>query len=97
MNDITPQQNNFILYTTPEDKIKLNVLLQNETIWLTQKSMTILFDTTPQNITIHLKNIFESGELEEHSTCKEFLQVPNWGLCLHRTLKYAKFSPVKVP
>jgi len=37
--------------------------------------MGILFDTTPQNITIHLKNIFESGELEEGATCKEFLQV----------------------
>ncbi|PIV48397.1 MAG: cell filamentation protein Fic, partial [Flavobacteriaceae bacterium CG02_land_8_20_14_3_00_34_13] len=63
------------LYSTPEGEVKLNVLLQDETIWLTQKTMGILFDTTPQNITIHLKNIFESGELEEGATCKEFLQV----------------------
>jgi hypothetical protein len=75
MSDLVPNQNSFILYTTPEGAVKLNVLLQDETIWLTQKAMGILFDTTPQNITIHLKNIFESGELEEGATCKEFLQV----------------------
>ena len=75
MSDLVPNQNSFILYTTPEGAVTLNVLLQDETIWLTQKTMGILFDTTPQNITIHLKNIFESGELEEGATCKEFLQV----------------------
>lgn len=75
MSDLVPKQNNFILYTTPEGEVKLNVLLQDETIWLTQKAMGILFDTTPQNITIHLKNIFESGELDEEATCKEYLQV----------------------
>jgi hypothetical protein len=75
MSDLIPKENSFILYTTPEGAVKLNVLLQDETIWLTQKAMGILFDTTPQNITIHLKNIFESGELEEGATCKEFLQV----------------------
>lgn len=75
MSDLTPQPGSFILYTTPEGDVKLNVLLENETIWLTQKAMGLLFDTTPQNITIHLKNIFESGELDEVATCKEFLQV----------------------
>lgn len=75
MSDLTPKENSFILYTTSEGAVKLSVLLQDETIWLTQKAMGILFDTTPQNITIHLKNIFESGELEEVSTCKEYLQV----------------------
>lgn len=75
MSNLTPKENSFILYTTPEGAVKLSVLLQDETIWLTQKAMGILFDTTPQNITIHLKNIFESGELEEVATCKEYLQV----------------------
>lgn len=75
MSDLTPKENSFILYTTPEGAVKLSVLLQDETIWLTQKAMGILFDTTPQNITIHIKNIFESGELDEEATCKEFLQV----------------------
>ena len=75
MSELSSKQNNFILYTTPEGEVKLNVLLENETIWLSQKSMGIVFDTTPQNITIHLKNIFESGELVEEATCKEYLQV----------------------
>lgn len=75
MPDLIPKENSFILYTTPEGKVRLNVLLENETIWLSQKLMGILFDTSPQNITIHLKNIFESGELDEEATCKEFLQV----------------------
>lgn len=73
-DNIVPN-NNFILYTTPEGSVRLNVMLENETIWLTQKAMGILFDTTPQNITIHLKNIFESGELDEKATCKDYLQV----------------------
>jgi len=75
MSELSSKHNNFILYTTPEGEVKLNVLLENETIWLSQKSMGFVFDTTPQNITIHLKNIFESGELVEEATCKEYLQV----------------------
>lgn len=74
MTNLSNEQN-FLLYTTSSGEVKLNILLENETIWLTQRSMGILFDTTPQNITIHLKNIFESGELEEDATCKDFLQV----------------------
>ena len=79
MENLPSGTNNFILYTTPEGAVKLNVLLQNETIWLTQKAMSVLFDTTTQNITIHLKNIFESGELNEEATCKDFLQVQTEG------------------
>lgn len=75
MNDTLVNQNNFLLYTTPQGEVKLSVLLENETIWLTQKMMAELFNTTPQNITIHLKNIFQEGELDEESTCKDFLQV----------------------
>lgn len=75
MIDTLVNQNNFLLYTTPQGEVKLSVLLENETIWLTQKMMAELFNTTPQNITIHLKNIFQEGELDEESTCKDFLQV----------------------
>jgi len=65
----------FILYTAPSGEVRVDVLLENETIWLVQKAMSQLFDTTPQNITTHLKNIYESGELQEEATCKEILQV----------------------
>ena len=68
-----------IIYQTETGETKLEVRLQNETVWLTQKLMAELFQTTPQNITIHLKNIFDEGELEEAATCKEFLQVGKEG------------------
>jgi hypothetical protein len=64
-----------VIYQTADGQTKLEVRLENETVWLTQKMMAELFQTTSQNITIHLKNIYEEGELEEVSTCKDFLQV----------------------
>lgn len=70
---------NFLIYNTPNEEVRVDVFLQNETLWLTQKAMAALFETTPQNITIHLKNIYEVGELQEISTCKEFLQVQQEG------------------
>ncbi len=71
------EENNsqIIIYQTENGETKLDVRFQDETVWLTQKLMAELFQTTSQNITIHLKNIFEEQELEESSTCKEFLQV----------------------
>ena len=83
------QQNNFLLYTAPSGEVRVEVFLQDETVWLTQKAMGLLFDTTPQNITIHLKNIFESGELDEEATCKEFLQVQLEGK--REVSRYQKF------
>ena len=70
-----PSKNELILYQTEDGKIKIEVRLQDETVWLTQKLMAELFQTTPQNITIHLRNIFSEGELDETATCKDFLQV----------------------
>lgn len=76
---MSEQQNNFLLYTAPSGEVRVQVYLQDESVWLTQKAMSLLFDTTTQNITIHLKNIFESGELDEIATCKEILQVQQEG------------------
>lgn len=64
-----------IIYQTENGETKIDVRFQDETVWLTQKLMAELFQTTSQNITIHLKNIFEEGELEELATCKDFLHV----------------------
>ncbi len=68
-----------IIYQTETGQTKIDVRLENETVWLTQKQMAELFQTTPQNITIHLKNIFEEGELQEDATCKDFLHVQKEG------------------
>ena len=57
--------NEILLYTTPNGKVKVEIYLQNETIWLTQQRMADLFGVQRPAITKHLKNIFESGELAE--------------------------------
>ena len=67
MSDLVPEQNSFILYTTPEGEVKLNVLLENETIWLTQEQMSQLFERERSVITKHIGNVFNEGELEEKS------------------------------
>ena len=68
-----------IIYQTENGETKLDVRFQDETVWLTQKLMAELFQTTTQNITIHIKNIYEEGELKEKATCKDFLQVQKEG------------------
>jgi len=68
-----------IIYQTENGETKLDVRFQDETVWLTQKSMAELFQTSVPNINMHLKNIFEEGELEENRTIKEFLIVQKEG------------------
>jgi len=68
-----------LIYQSPTGNIKIDVRLENETVWLTQKLMAELFQVKPQNITMHLKNIYEEGELDEKATCKDFLQVQKEG------------------
>ncbi|MCF6309616.1 MAG: hypothetical protein L3J19_03945 [Sulfurimonas sp.] len=70
---------NFVIFKIDKSKINVDVLFENETLWLTQKKMAELFETTPQNITLHLKNIYKEEELFEDATCKEFLQVQQEG------------------
>ena len=67
-----------VLYQ-PEGETKLEVRVENETVWLTQAQMAELLGTVPQNITIHIKKIYEERELEKESTCKEYLQVAHEG------------------
>jgi len=62
----------FLLYTTPNGKVKVEIFLHNENIWLTQKLIALLFDCSTDNVSLHLKNIFESNELQEKSVTEEF-------------------------
>src|SRR3989338_3345286 len=55
----------FLLYTTPNGKVKVDIFLRDETVWLTQEKIALLFGVQRPAITKHLKNIFESGELIE--------------------------------
>ena len=64
-----------LMYQTEEGQTKINVRLEDETAWMTQKAIAELFQTTPQNITLHIKNIYDEMEQIEDSTCKDHLQV----------------------
>ncbi|PKF75233.1 virulence RhuM family protein [Chryseobacterium sp. PMSZPI] len=70
---------NFILYTTPNGDVKLEVLLQNESVWLTQKAIAELFGVDRSVITKHLGNIYETNELQKDSTSAKIAQVQQEG------------------
>lgn len=66
---------NVVVYRSADNAVQLDVQLAEETVWLTQRQMAGLFDTTPQNITVHIRNIYKEEELGQEATCKDFLQV----------------------
>lgn len=68
-----------LIYQTEDGQTKVDVKIENETVWLNQAQMAELFQTTSQNITLHIKNMYNEGELLEDSTCKESLQVQHEG------------------
>ena len=73
------KQISYILYKADEEDVKVNALLKDESIWLTQKAMAELFDCSPDNIGLHLKNVFEAGELEKNRTTEEISVVQKEG------------------
>jgi hypothetical protein len=78
-NKNLPQKSQFLVYEAENGQIKIDVRLENETVWLNQPLMAELFQTTQQNISLHLHNIYEEGELQQASTHKEFLSVRREG------------------
>jgi len=72
-------QSSIILYQTEDGRTRIECRFEKGTIWLTQALMAELFQTTPQNVTLHLKAIFAEGELTEEATCKDYLQVRQEG------------------
>lgn len=68
-----------LLYQTEDGRTRIACRLEEETLWLSQAQMAELFQTTPQNITLHLKDIYAEGEQSEAATCKEYLQVRTEG------------------
>ncbi len=71
--------NDLIMFQTADGRVSIEVLFENENVWLSQKKIAELYETTVQNIIIHLKNIYADGELQEEVTCKKSLQVQNEG------------------
>ena len=78
------EKNNIVIYQLEDGKTKIDVKLEDETVWLSQQQMADLYDTTKQNISLHIKNIFDEEELIENSTVKEFLTVRK----VERKVKY---------
>lgn len=74
----TQPQGEIILYQ-PDETMRLEVRVEDETVWLTQQQMAELFNATKQNISLHIKNIYEEGELDEQATVKDFLTVRKEG------------------
>lgn len=69
MKQLPSNYSDFILYTSPDGEVRVDVFVNDETVWLTQKAIANLFDVDRTVITKHLKNIFDSAELEENSVC----------------------------
>ncbi len=79
MREELPQKGELLVYQTDDGQVKIDVRLENETIWLTQQMMAELFQTSVPNINIHIRNIYEEGELSPESTVKDFLTVRQEG------------------
>lgn len=67
-----------IIYTTQDNKTKISLKVEGDTVWLNQNQLAELFDTTKQNISLHIKNIIESNELKLSSVVKEYLTTESW-------------------
>jgi len=76
---ILPTKSQLLLYTSEDGKQRIDVMLDNNTVWLSQVDLTELFQTSKQNISLHLRNIYAEGELSRESTVKEYLTVRQEG------------------
>ena len=74
-----PQQSQFLIYQTEDGRVKIDVRFEDESVWLTQQMMADLFQTSQQNISLHINNIYEEGELQPEATHKEYLSVRQEG------------------
>ena len=79
MKKNVPENSQFLVYQAEDGQIKIDVRLEEETVWLTQQQLADLFQTTKQNISLHVQNIYEEGELMPEATVKKYLTVRTEG------------------
>ncbi|MDD3184145.1 MAG: death-on-curing protein [Anaerostipes sp.] len=72
-DDTVDNYGEILIYQTEDGLTKIDVTMQDETVWLSQAEMSKLFQTTKQNISLHINNIFKDGELDRDSVVKEYL------------------------
>ena len=77
--ELQPFESQFVMYTSPKGEVKVDVVFQDETIWLSQKKMGALFNIEVNTINYHLKEIFKSKELEEPATIRKIRIVQQEG------------------
>lgn len=78
-----------IIYQTSDGQTELDVRLEGDTVWLSQAQLAQLLQVRPQNITMHIRNVYKEGELERSATCKNFLQIQNeGGRLITRNIKF---------
>lgn len=75
MNEELNNNGNIIIYQAEDGLTKINVKVENETVWLNQQQMAELFQSSRTNVVEHIKHIYEEGELSEEATCRKFRQV----------------------
>lgn len=78
MRKVRQPDNQITFYQGPDGSVNIEVLYAEENIWLTQKKMAELFDCSSDNISLHLKNIYNEKELDQHSTTEDFSVVQNY-------------------
>lgn len=84
-----------LVYEAADGSVRVDVRLDRDTVWLTQRQMSEVFETTPENVLMHLKNIFTDGELEEPATAKDFLVVQMEGKRqVRRNLKHYNLDAI---
>ncbi|MBC5619193.1 virulence RhuM family protein [Streptococcus anginosus] len=91
MNEIS----NFVLYTTPNGDVNLDILLQDENLWLTQKGISELFGVSKSTVSHHLSNIYSDGELDKLATVRKFRTVQKEGnRAVQRELEYYNLDAI---
>ena len=95
VDNLPEKRSDILIYQTEDGQTRIDVRLEENTVWLTQAALAELYQTTPQNVTIHLRNIYKEGELSESATCKEYLQVRTEGIRpIQRKLKHYNLEAI---
>jgi hypothetical protein len=95
VSEVFAPMGELLLYETEDSKARIECRFAEETVWMSQAQMAELFQTTPQNITLHLKALYEEGEINKVATSKDFLQVRTEGKrSVHRTVQYYNLDGV---
>ena len=89
MNNIESSTGEIVMYQ-PDETIRLEVRVENETVWLTQQQIADLFQSSRTNVVEHVMHIYEDEELEESSTCRKFRQVRKEGKRIGNSDRFAK-------